>query len=340
MVVNEGVVLMINFFKILKKHTLFLLLTILIIPQSILSYSDYIIASGETVGIKLNTEGILIVGSYEINGHNPLKEANLNEGDIITHINNKKISSIEELVNFIENCDCNNINIKYLRNSKQGTTSLKLYEDQGTLKTGLYVKDTISGVGTLTYIDPETKLFGVLGHEIIDSATGDIVSIKSGNIFDSKITSITRSTKGNPGEKNAILYSDKVTGNIKENTKKGIFGEYVGNYQNERLYKVGKIDDINIGNAKILTVIRDNKIEEFDIKILSIKETDDKLKNIEFEITDESLLEATNGIVQGMSGSPIIQNDYIIGAVTHVVVNDPHKGYGIFIVNMLEEGEN
>ena len=327
-------------FKILKRHTLMLLLTIFIIPQTILAYSNYIIASGETVGIKLNTDGILIVGSYDISNHNPLKESNLKEGDIITNINNKKISSIEEMVNIIDSCNCKELNINYLRNSKKGTTSLKLYDDSGTLKTGLYVKDTISGVGTLTYIDPSTKIFGVLGHEIIDNTTGDIISIKDGNIFDSKITSITRSSKGNPGEKNAILFSDKVSGNIKENTKKGLFGDYTESIDDKKLYKVANVEEINIGNAKILTVVKDNKVDEFDIKILSVKQTDDKLKNIEFEIVDEELLNTTNGIVQGMSGSPIIQNENIIGAVTHVVVDNPHKGYGIFITNMLEEGEN
>lgn len=331
---------MFNFFKILKKQALFFLLTIFIIPQTIIGYSDYIVASGETVGIKLSLQGILIVGSYNVKNNNPLKDANLKEGDIITHINNIEVNSINELVDIINNCNCKKVSVNYLRNSIQNTTYLKLYEDEGTLKTGLYVKDTVSGVGTLTYIDPQTKNFGVLGHEIIDTNTGNLINIKSGNIFDSKITSITRSTNGSPGEKNAILYSDKITGNIKENTKKGIFGNYTSNIKNNNLYKVAKPEEIKIGDAKILTVIKDNEIEEFNIKILSLKQTDDKLKNIEFEIIDQKLLDTTNGIVQGMSGSPIIQGEYIIGAVTHVVVNDPHKGYGILITNMLEEGEN
>ena len=328
------------FLNFLKKQTLILLLTIFIIPNTILAYSEYIFASGKTVGIKLNTNGIMVVGSYNINNHDPLKESNLKEGDIIVDINNKKVNSIEEMVNIIEECNCEELKINYLRNTKKLNTNLKLYDDAGTLKTGLYVKDTVSGVGTLTYIDPNTKIFGVLGHEIIDSTTGDIISINGGNIFDSKITSITRSSKGNPGEKNAILYSDKISGNIKENTKKGIFGNYIAEIDESRLYKVAKVEDINLGNAQMLTVVKDNEIGKFNIKILSVKETDNKLKNIEFEIVDDNLLNLTNGIVQGMSGSPIVQDDYIIGAVTHVVVDNPHKGYGIFITNMLEEGEN
>ena len=168
----------------------------------------------------------------------------------------------------------------------------------------------------------------------------NILVIKDGIIFDSKITGITRSSEGNPGEKNALLYTNKINGNILENTNKGIFGNYTGDIDSSKLYKVGTIEDIKIGEAKILTVLSDRKIGEYSIKITSVNKTTDKLKNIQFEITDKELLDKTNGIVQGMSGSPIIQGEYIIGAVTHVVINDPHRGYGILITNMLEEGEN
>ena len=308
------------FFKFLKKQSLILiLLTLFIIPNTISAYSDYIIASGKSVGMKLNTDGIIIVGSYDINGHNSLIEAGLKAGDIINQINSKEVNTIEEMVNIIDKCNCNNLKINYTRGNNGKKTTLNLYEDNGILKTGLYVKDSISGVGTLTFIDPNTKLFGVLGHEITDANTGNIINIKNGTIFNSSITSITRSSKGDPGEKNAILYSDKVEGTILENTNKGVFGQYTKEIKNNNLYKVASIDDI---------------------KILSIKNTKDKLKNIEIEVTDKKLLEKTNGVVQGMSGSPIIQGKYIIGAITHVVVEDPQRGYGILIENMLEEAEN
>ena len=328
------------FFKKLKNQTLIFLLTLFIIPQSILAYSEKIIASGETVGIRLNTDGILIVGSYEINGHNPLVEAGLKSGDIINQINNEDVHTVEKMVNIINSCNCTSLKISYKRDDNIKNTTLELYDDKGVLKTGLYVKDSISGVGTLTFIDPNTKLFGVLGHEIADSNTGEIIDIKDGTIFDSTITCITRSSKGDPGEKNAILYSDKINGEVFENTNKGIFGNYTSKIDTSKLYKVAKIDDIKIGDATILTVLDGTDVGEFSIKILSVNETDNKLKNIEFEITDKNLLDKTNGIVQGMSGSPIIQDDYIIGAVTHVVVDDPHRGYGILITNMLEEAEN
>lgn len=324
--------------KKFQKLTLFLLS--LFIPISTLAYSSKIVVGGDTVGIKLNTEGILVVGSYDINGHNTLIESGLKNGDIISQINNKKVNKVEEMVNIIKECNCDNLTINYKRGKEQKKTNLPLYESGNSKKTGLYVKDSISGIGTLTYIDPETKLFGVLGHEIIDSTTGEIIDIDSGTIFNSKVTGITKSERGVPGEKNAILYNEKVDGNILENTNKGLFGKYTSNIDTSKLYKVASIKDIKVGDAKILTVLDGTEIGEFSINILKVSETSDKLKNIEFEVTDKELLEKTNGIVQGMSGSPIIQGDYIVGAVTHVIVENPHRGYGILITNMLEEGEN
>ena len=324
--------------KKFQKLTLFLLS--LFIPISTLAYSSKIVVGGDTVGIKLNTEGNLGVGTYDINGQNTLIESGLKNGDIISQINNKKVNKVEEMVDIIKECNCDNLNINYKRGKELKKTNLPLYESGNSKKTGLYVKDSISGIGTLTYIDPETKLFGVLGHEIIDSTTGEIIDIDSGTIFNSKVTGITKSERGVPGEKNAILYNEKVDGNILENTNKGLFGKYTSNIDTSKLYKVASIKDIKVGDAKILTVLDGTEIGEFSINILKVSETSDKLKNIEFEVTDKELLEKTNGIVQGMSGSPIIQGDYIVGAVTHVIVENPHRGYGILITNMLEEGEN
>ena len=166
------------FFKKFKIQTLILLLTIFIIPQTLFAYSNKIIAGGNTVGIKLNTNGILIVGSYQVNGHNSLNETGLKIGDLISTINNKEVHTIEEMANIINECNCDSLLVTYLRNNEIHETTLSLYQDNGNLKTGLYVKDSISGVGTLTYIDPNTKLFGVLGHEIIDNNTGQIINIK------------------------------------------------------------------------------------------------------------------------------------------------------------------
>lgn len=319
-----------------QKIKLFLLLLLALLPITVLGYSDYIIASGDNIGIKIQTEGIIIVGTYDINGKSPADEAGLKEGDIIISVNEKKVSSIDDITKIISNNREDSITIGYIRNDIESKTVLNLINK----KTGLYLKDTISGIGTLTFIDPTTKKFGALGHEIVNSVSGEIVNVADGDIFTSSITSIVPSRNGTPGEKNASLNSEDILGNIDENTNKGIFGTYNGEVNNLKLYKVAEIKDIKTGNAKIKTVLDGNEIKEYNINILSIKETKDKTKNIIFEIIDDELLEEAGGIIQGMSGSPIIQGDYIIGAVTHVVVNDPTHGYGIFITNMLEEAEN
>ncbi len=329
------------FFKKIKNKFLMLFL-LLSIPHTIFAYSDYIIAGGENIGISLYSNGVIIVGTYNVDGNSPAKEAGLNNGDKITKINNIKTSSIEEMLEVINNSDNKNeIKITYSRGKKEYDTTLTLKKDTSNIyKTGLYVKDNITGVGTLTFIDPKTRIFGALGHEIIEKNTGQKLEIKNGTIYSSKVTDITKSSIGSPGEKNAIYDSSNTFGIVKENTIRGLFGEYSKEIPNKKLYKVGTPNEVKNGEATILTVLEDEKIEEFKINVLKINNNDNSTKNILFEVIDKNLLDITGGIVQGMSGSPIIQDDLIIGAVTHVVVDDPTKGYGTFITKMLEEAEN
>lgn len=330
------------FFKKIKNNVILLILSLFIIPTYALAYSDYVIVGGENIGIELNSKGIIIVGTYSVNNNNPAKEAGLQNGDKIIKINSKDVDNIKDMITTIENSNNKeNLSITYLRGSKENTTNIKLVKSEGDIyKTGLYVKDSITGVGTLTYIDPNTKLFGALGHEIIEKNTGQKLEIKDGKIYSSTVTGVTRSSIGSPGEKNARYDSSKIFGNVFENTNKGIFGTYTSNIPNKKLYAVAKDSDISTGKASIFTVVNNDKVEEFTINIIKINNNDAVTKNILFEVTDKNLLDLTGGIVQGMSGSPIIQGNYIIGAVTHVVVDDPTKGYGIFITKMLEEAEN
>ena len=325
------------------KKIIITLLLMFIIPINAVAYSDKIIAGGENIGITLNFRGVLIVGSYNVNGENLAKKANLKNGDIIIKINNNQINSIDEMAEQINEVAENNLPIKitFVRNNEEKNTTLNLTKDEnGIYKTGLYVKDSISGIGTLTFIDPITKNFGALGHEIEEQSTGKLLEIKDGKIFESKVTGIIPSTDGSPGEKKAEYNPNKIEGTVKENTTQGVFGKYERDISNRKTYKVAKKDDVKTGEAKILTVLNDNDIKEYNIKIIQINNTESKNKNFIFEITDKVLKDKTNGIIQGMSGSPIIQGDYIVGAVTHVVVDNPLKGYGIFITNMLEEAEN
>lgn len=311
------------------KKALILLLLLVIMPFNIYAYSQYIYAGGETVGIKVNSAGLLVVGTYN-------NKIDLQVGDIINTIDKKSIKTSSDFIEAIKGKD--SVSVGYVRGNKEYETNLNIILENGIYKSGLYVKDSITGIGTITFIDPETKLFGALGHEIIEKTTGKLFNSNSGSIFESTITGITMSSRGIPGCKNANYDINNILGDVFENTNKGIFGNYTGNLSSRKLYKVASFDEIKQGNAKILTVLEGKKIEEFDITIEKVSKGN--IKNILFKISDDELIDKTGGIVQGMSGSPIIQGDKIIGAVTHVIIDNPIKGYGIYIGSMLEEAEN
>ena len=205
-------------------------------------------------------------------------------------------------------------------------------------KTGLYVKDNITGIGTLSYIDPESNVYGALGHEINESNSKSFVLIKNGSIFRNYITGIDRSENGSPGSKTAKFYNNTIYGDIIKNTKYGIYGNYSKKYNLNDAVEIKKLNDINLGKAYIRTVTKGEDIKEYEINITKINK-DSKLKSIAFEITDKELLNKAGGVVQGMSGSPIMQDGYLIGAVTHVLIDDVKSGYGVSIVTMLNEGD-
>lgn len=326
-------------FNKFKNFILSFLMVLSMFPSVILAYSDKLLVSGDTIGIQIKSKGIMVVGLYKINGKEP---SDIHLGDYIIKINNSEVNNIDDMIKKIDSSkNDGHVKVTYLRNNEVYDTDLKLEKgNDGVYKTGLYVKDTINGVGTLTYIDPGTRMYGALGHAIIDKNTSLKVDIKDGKIYKATVTGIIKSENGIPGEKNATFNSNIVFGNITKNTSSGIFGSYTSDIDETKLnlYSVAKIDEIKLGKAKILTVLKDNTIKEYEIEITKLNDSDN-LKNISFNITDKSLLDKTGGIVQGMSGSPIIQNDKIIGAVTHVVVNNPTKGYGIYITNMLDEME-
>ena len=323
----------------LKNKLLLLILLITMIPINTLAYSNYVIASGETIGIEVNSKGVLVVGFYEVDNTYLAKDAGFEVGDKITQVNNESVDSISSMVDALEKQTTNEIEFTISRNKEEKTISMALQEDENkVLKTGLYVKDQINGIGTLTYIDPETKRFGALGHEIIETTTAQKFEIKDGKIFNATVSNIEKSRNGTAGEKNATYDKTTTAGEIDNNDITGIYGTYQEEIANMETMEVGTKEEIKEGPATIKTVIEENKTEEFDINIIGI-DTTSKTKNILFEITDEDLLNKTGGVVQGMSGSPIIQNDKIIGAVNYVIVNDTKKGYGIFITTMLEEGD-
>ncbi|MCI6847334.1 MAG: hypothetical protein MR835_00555 [Erysipelotrichaceae bacterium] len=323
----------------MKKFISFMLVLYLFIPVSVFAYSDYVMASGKNIGIELKSDYVLVVGSYDINNHNILYESELQIGDKIKEVNGISVNSAYELNEAINKINKDNITVTYLRDDTIKKANIKLYKDGNNYKSGLYVKDTIRGVATLTYIDVDNKTYGALGHEIIEKITKSKFDLSSGTIFKSTVTGITKSYDGTPGEKNARSESSEVYGDVVENTQSGLFGNYTDTIPNSKMYKVVTSDEIKLGSAKILTTIKDEEIASYDIDILRIN-NNSKTKNILFEVTDKNLLDIAGGIVQGMSGSPIIQGDNIVGAVNYVLVDKTNRGYGIFITNMLEEAEN
>lgn len=320
----------------MKKALIFLL--ILLLPLNVLAYSSRIIPGGKTLGIEVQNDGVIIIGFYKIN--NKLNKNDLKVGDVITKVNNKIVNNVDDLVTEIENNVKNDkVNFTVKRGTKNFNTDFDLIFSGGIYKTGIYVKDTVTGIGTLTYIDPETRIFGALGHEITEGTTGKLIEIKTGSIFKNSITSITRSKVGSPGTKNARFYAGDTFGYITKNTDKGIYGKYTSNLDNYETLEVGKPSDLKIGSANIYTVLKEEEVKSYEINISRINQ-DANIKNIRFNITSQELIDATGGIVQGMSGSPIIQDNKIYGAVTHVILDSPTSGYGIFITTMLVEGES
>ena len=328
------------FFKKIKSFIAIFIVATFIMPQNILAYSKYIVAGGDNIGLQINNNGIIIAGFYKVGENFPGQEANLSKGDIILKSDGKEVKTIDDFITSIKDSNQRSLKLVYQRNGKEETTTLNLTNDAGVVKTGLYVKDMVSGIGTLTYIDPNTKIYGALGHEVLEQTTGTMINVKDGKIYNSSVTGIEKSTRGEPGAKNANTNSNDIYGNIKENTISGIFGTYTKEINQEKLYKVADYKDIKLGDAKIITVLEGNLKKEYNINIIKVNNEKNDNKNILFEITDEELINKTGGIIQGMSGSPIIQGDNIIGAVTNVVVNNPKRGYGILITSMLEEGEN
>lgn len=318
-----------------KRRLLILFLTFMILPFNTFALSKYLVPGGENIGINIKSNGVLVVGFYESNA-----KSSLQIGDIIVSIDDNQVSSINDMLKLVDSSEDEvTLKVGYKRNNQLFSTNLSLVKDEnGVFKTGLYVKDSITGIGTLTFIDPTTNQYGALGHSITDSKTNVRFEIKDGKIFKSDVTSIDKSQNGQTGEKNAKFYFDTVYGTIEQNEETGIYGTYNEDYNSKELVEVGSIDEIELGEAYIKTTLDNNKVESFNIEILSIDKESDT-KNILFKVTDSTLLEKTGGIVKGMSGSPIIQNNKIIGAVTHTVISDNTKGYGISIIKMLESME-
>ncbi len=322
-------------FKIKKK--ILVIAALFCFPLQVLAFSNKVVLGGQNVGITIQSDGILVVGFYKING--TLNNSKLSVGDYITKVDDNEVDNINELVSAIDSdVRDNSVDLTYRHNGDVKTTKLRLEEMNGVYKTGLYVKDSLTGLGTLTYIDPETKIYGALGHEILESTANSRIEVKTGNIFKSLVTSITKSEDSSPGTKNAKFYKNVIYGTIDKNVGAGIYGTYESAIDSNNLIPVINSNEVKTGEATIYTALDDNTVKDYTINILKV-DANSKIKNFYFEVTDPVLLEKTGGIVQGMSGSPIVQNGNLIGAVTHVSIDKVTTGYGISIITMLRAGE-
>lgn len=302
-----------------------------------------VIPLGNAVGLKLYTEGVLVVGMSEIEGTKPYENLGIAEGDRIISINNKEISNTDDLIETVNASKGKQVELKYIKdetNEEITTNITPTKTKENEYKLGLWVRDAAAGVGTATFYEPSTGKFALLGHGITDIDTGNLVTIANGELVNSNIISITKGEKGNPGEIRGSIDGQAKIGEVYKNTSFGVFGKALNSSKlgiTEKEMEIAPRNEVKQGKAQIICELENNKKQYYDIEIQKVYTTNNKdNKSMLIKVTDKELLEKTGGIIQGMSGSPIIQNGKFVGAVTHVLVNDPTTGYGVFADMMLK----
>lgn len=303
------------------------------------SQKGSVYVGGMTFGVKFSTEGVMVVGygSEQPKNANPGFLAGIRPSDAILKINEKSVNDVSAMINAVDASGGAKISLLCRRGGKEFTAELTPYRSSGDgkYKTGLLVRDSGAGIGTVTYIIPETMGFGGLGHGICDSETGALIPIGRGSVSSVTVTGVVKGTAGSPGELHGNFTGAK-TGNVILNTSCGVFGAFSSLPAGcETLVQVGERDDVHRGDAFIVCSVGEGAPQRYTVRISDIDRNAKGSKCFSIKITDPALLQKTGGIVQGMSGSPVIQDGKLIGAVTHVLINDPTSGYGIFIGNML-----
>ena len=315
--------------------------------------ADSILVSGSSVGIYMETSGVLVIDTGEILSsdgqiQDPAKNL-LKPGDYIVALNQQKISCKQDLIDDLKDLDGSAVTVSIRRENSLVPVSLTPVQDSsGKYKLGIWVRDDTQGIGTLTFVTEDGK-FGALGHGISDVDTGNLLSIKGGKLYCAQILGVQKGAKGTPGELSGLIRyrNDNVIGTINSNSENGIYGNFTGNFGSDsqqsialRKMKIGYKQELQVGPASILCNVGDG-VKEYDAKITRIDMNhEDSNKSFVIQVTDPELIDTTGGIVQGMSGSPVLQNGKVVGAITHVFVQDAASGYGIFIENMLKEEES
>lgn len=309
-----------------------------------------VIPGGQSIGVKIKSAGIMVVGYNLVKDQqrslSPAEAANIKIGDVITKIDGRKVQSLEQAAALINKAgkEKRELEVTVLRSKAETTLRVTPMWDKETssYRIGLYIRDAAAGVGTLTFYAPQQHVFGALGHVISDMDTGQPISVREGQMVHSSVTSIDKGISGQPGEKHGIMLDEeRIMGSITKNSDFGVFGKmnkFPDNAYMKEPMPIALAEQVKEGPAKILTVVEGQKVEEYSIEIVNvIRQKYPATKSMVIKITDRRLIEKTGGIIQGMSGSPIIQDGKVVGAVTHVFVNDPTQGYGVFIEWMLNE---
>ena len=304
-----------------------------------------LIPGGMALGVAMRTEGVLIVGVSEVaEGVSPAKAAGLQAGDVIRSVDGSPVTTAESLTALLNQCGSQQVHIVYERAGESRSALLTPYRDEatGAVRLGAWVRDSTAGVGTLSFYDPDTGRYAALGHAITDGDTGSVLSVSEGQVLRASIVAVQKGASGAPGElKGSFLREGEVLGDIRRNSILGIYGTLDQAAENP-LYPdglpIGLRSGVHTGAATILSSVDGEGVQEYTIEITRVNQQSSPApKSMVIRVTDERLLEKTGGIVQGMSGSPIIQDGRIIGAVTHVFVSDPTQGYGLYVDWMLEE---
>lgn len=302
-----------------------------------------VIPGGMPFGVKMYADGLIVVGFEDVEGSEdsktPALDSGMRERDIIKKVDGNEISGAEEFVSLVNGCGGNPLKLTFLRkNTEMNKTVKPSLGSDGKYHLGMWVRDSTAGIGTVTFIVPETLSFGGLGHGICDAASGELVPLLRGTVADVEISSVERGLCGNPGELKGNFSSGKC-GSIISNTENGVFGVYSqmpAKLAEAKPIKIAPREKIHEGEAEIYCTVG-NEMGRYKIAISDISCGDKTAKSFSVTVTDDTLIEKTGGIVQGMSGSPIIQDGCLVGAVTHVLISDPTKGYGIFIDKMVSQ---
>ena len=302
-----------------------------------------VVPLGKAIGMKMYTKGVLVVGMSEIQGQKPYENTGIETGDKIVEVNNVKINNTDELIECVNRSKGESIQITYISDNEEEVANISpVKTGENEYKLGLWVRDAAAGVGTLTFYEPSTGEFGALGHGINDVDTYELIDIANGELVTTHIIDIVKGEDGTPGEIRGIIEGSSTIGSIYKNTDYGVYGKVTDksrlNLDTNNELEVANRSEIKTGKAEIMCELENGKIEKYEIEIQKIfLENNQDNKSMLIKVTDEDLIEKTGGIIQGMSGAPIIQNGKFIGAITHVLVNDSKMGYAVFADLMIKQ---